>query len=62
MLFLCMAWSHETLAGTIRGRVIDSLDAIPLYGATIRIEGMKLGARSNADGNAANDAYGTYRH
>jgi iron complex outermembrane receptor protein len=37
-------------AGTIRGTIMDSLDAIPLYGANIRVENMQIGARSNAEG------------
>ncbi len=50
-LILYIACSIDALAGTIQGKVIDSLDNIPLYGATIRIEGIQIGARSNADGN-----------
>ena len=37
-------------AGTIRGTITDSLDAIPLYGANVRIENTKIGAMANSQG------------
>jgi outer membrane receptor for ferrienterochelin and colicins len=45
-----MLWNTAMYAGSIKGKVIDSLDNNPLYGATIRIEGTQLGAKSNAEG------------
>jgi len=42
-------------AGTIRGIIMDSLDAVPLYGANIRIENTQYGARTNAEGKFAID-------
>ena len=42
-------------AGTIRGTILDSLDAIPLYGANIRVENTQFGARTNAEGKFAID-------
>ena len=40
----------ELQAGSIRGVIVDSQDAIPLYGANVRIESMTIGARTKADG------------
>jgi iron complex outermembrane receptor protein len=37
-------------AGSIRGIIKDSMDAIPLYGANVRIENTQFGARTNAEG------------
>lgn len=50
LLILSINTFVELSAQTIRGKVTDAVDSSPLVGATIRIEGTKLGAVADVDG------------
>ena len=60
--FFVILLSCQSYADSINGNIIDSLDKIPLYGATIRLEGTQIGTRSNANGSFTIDRLqpGTY--
>lgn len=60
--FFVILLSCQSYADSIKGNIIDSLDKIPLYGATIRLEGTQIGTRSNANGSFTIDRLqpGTY--
>lgn len=55
LIVSCACSVMQLHAGTIRGTILDSLDAIPLYGANIRVENTQFGARTNAEGKFAID-------